>query len=318
MNQTKERGYNMASLRKMVGTYREELRDGIADVIFWKEGRSWNAEAFWLDGDKFEVEDMDRVEEILIADQNAIIVNGYTTCPFSTGDEDSGASKIDFMMDHIRKRYENGSCLLVDFFAEHKAEEVQNQKEAKTIKFQVGKKYQCCGLYGGEYRITVIGRSGNLIQYVFDEDTSDDRSVQTGEVIIQNHEIMDHDLNVIDQVQVESLVAWEYHSQYAPDNEADRGYYFAMDPGALYSKEELDTLCEQSKTDSKVENKQQICKALIPVLQMTRNLYDLVDLDFDPVTELVAATFSSGHTKRANVAMDSGTSMIRDIIDQIT
>lgn len=318
MNQTKERGYNMASLRKMVGTYREELRDGIADVIFWKEGRSWNAEAFWLDGDKFEVEDMDRVEEILIADQNAIIVNGYTTCPFSTGDEDSGASKIDFMMDHIRKRYENGSCLLVDFFAEHKAEEVQNQKEAKTIKFQVGKKYQCCGLYGGEYRITVIGRSGNLIQYVFDEDTSDDRSVQTGEVIIQNHEIMDHDLNVIGQVQVESLVAWEYHSQCAPDNEADRGYYFAMDPGALYNKEEWDTLGEQSKTDPKVENKQQICKALIPVLQMTRNLYDLVDLDFDPVTELVTATFSSGHTKRANVAVDSGTSMIRDIIGQIT
>ena len=134
------------------------------------------------------------------------------------------------------------------------AEEAQDQKEAKTIKFQVGKKYQCRGPYGGDYGITVIGRSRNLIQYVFDEDTSDDRSVQTGEVIIQNHEIMDHDLNVLGQVQVESLVAWEYHSQYTPDNEADRGYYFAMNPGALYRKEEWDTIGEQSKADPNVEN----------------------------------------------------------------
>lgn len=178
----------MASLRKMVGTYREELRDGIADVIFWKDGRSWNAEAFWLDGDKFEVEDMDRVEEILNMDPNAIIVNGYDNCPFTPGDGDVKASDIDFMMDHIRKRYEQHLCQLADFVP----------------------------------------------------------------------------------------------------------------------------------TEPTVEDKQEICKKLIPVLQMTRNLYDLVDLDFDPVTELVTATFSSGHTKRANVAIDSGTSMIRDIIGQIT
>ena len=209
MNQTKERGYDMASLRKMVGTYREELRDGIAEVIFWKDGRSWNAEAFWLDNDfKFEAEDMDRVEEILNTDPNAIIVNGYYTCPFTNSDEDGKPSDINFMMECIRKRYENGSCLLADFFAEHKTEEVQNLPEADVI--------------------------------------------------------------------------------------------------------------QPVKTDPTVENKQRICKALIPVLQMTRNLYDLVDLDLDPVTELVTATFYSGHTKRANVAMDSGTSMIRDIIGQIT
>lgn len=65
------------------------------------------------------------------------------------------------------------------------------------------------------------------------------------------------------------------------------------------------------------ENKQEICKALVPVLRMTRNLCDLVDLDYDPDLELVTATFDTGSTKVANVACDSGISMICDIICQI-
>ena len=65
------------------------------------------------------------------------------------------------------------------------------------------------------------------------------------------------------------------------------------------------------------EDKQEICKALVPVLRMTRNLYDLVDLDYDPELELVTATFDADSTKVANVACDSGTAMIRDIIRQI-
>lgn len=65
------------------------------------------------------------------------------------------------------------------------------------------------------------------------------------------------------------------------------------------------------------EDKQKICNLLLPTLQATRNLYDLTDLRYDASTELVIATFSSGYIKKANVAMDSGTSMIRDIIGQI-
>ena len=34
----------MASLRDTVKDYQDELRDGIAWVAFWKQGRSWNAE----------------------------------------------------------------------------------------------------------------------------------------------------------------------------------------------------------------------------------------------------------------------------------
>lgn len=42
----------MASLRDSVKDYQEELRDGIAWVAFWKEGRSWNAELFHLEVQK--------------------------------------------------------------------------------------------------------------------------------------------------------------------------------------------------------------------------------------------------------------------------
>ena len=36
----------MASLREAVKNNQEELRDGIAWVVFWREGRSWTRPAF--------------------------------------------------------------------------------------------------------------------------------------------------------------------------------------------------------------------------------------------------------------------------------
>lgn len=70
-------------------------------------------------------------------------------------------------------------------------------------------------------------------------------------------------------------------------------------------------------TPVKREDKQAICKALLPVLQMTRNLWDLVELEYDDKAEQVTAHFASGFSKKANVAMDSGTAMIKDILKQI-
>ena len=66
-----------------------------------------------------------------------------------------------------------------------------------------------------------------------------------------------------------------------------------------------------------MENKQKICDLLVPVLRETRNLEDLLALDYDAQHEVVIATFLNGAEKHVNVAMDSGTSMIRDIIAQI-
>ena len=54
----------MASLRDTVKDYQDELRDGIAWVAFWKQGRSWNAEYFHLDmDDTLYPEDRSRLEE---------------------------------------------------------------------------------------------------------------------------------------------------------------------------------------------------------------------------------------------------------------
>jgi len=66
-----------------------------------------------------------------------------------------------------------------------------------------------------------------------------------------------------------------------------------------------------------MENKQVILNLLLPALQATRNLSDLVSLQYDPAKDLVVAVFASGGVKIANVAMDSGTSMIRDVLKQI-
>ena len=55
----------MASLRDIVKDYQDELRTGIVWVAFWKEGRSWNADYFYLElNDYLYPHDISRLEEI--------------------------------------------------------------------------------------------------------------------------------------------------------------------------------------------------------------------------------------------------------------
>ena len=63
-----------------------------------------------------------------------------------------------------------------------------------------------------------------------------------------------------------------------------------------------------------MEDKQKICDLFLVTLQNTRNLFDLNELKYDSDKETVTAIFANGGTKVINVAMDSGTSMIKDII----
>lgn len=68
----------MASLRDTVKEHQDELRAGIVWVAFWKEGRSWNADYFYLElGDYLYPEDKSRLEEIRQKDPDAVVVNGY-------------------------------------------------------------------------------------------------------------------------------------------------------------------------------------------------------------------------------------------------
>ena len=82
---------------------------------------------------------------------------------------------------------------------------------------------------------------------------------------------------------------------------------------------------EDKKMDVKVsinvtemkENKQAICDALLPSLQKTRHLSDLISLRYDEKLEIVIALFENRSTKLVNVAMDSGIAMIQDITEQL-
>ncbi len=66
-----------------------------------------------------------------------------------------------------------------------------------------------------------------------------------------------------------------------------------------------------------MEDLQKVCDLLTATLKETRNLRELKKLYYDKSTETVTATFECGSTKKANVAGDSGTAMISDIIKQI-
>ena len=104
----------MASLRDTVKQYQEELRDGIAWVAFWREGRSWNGEDFYLDaGDNLTAEQKSRLEEIRQKDPAAVILNSYY-CGYLAGD-----MTVDELTAGVRRHYENGYNDVADFIAAH-------------------------------------------------------------------------------------------------------------------------------------------------------------------------------------------------------
>ena len=104
----------MASLRDTVKQYQEELRDGIAWIAFWREGRSWNGEDFYLDaGDSLTAEQKSRLEEIRQNDPAAVILISYY-CGYLAGD-----MTVDELTAGVRRHYENGYNDVADFIAAH-------------------------------------------------------------------------------------------------------------------------------------------------------------------------------------------------------
>ena len=103
----------MAALREIARCYADEIREGIAWVIIWKIGRSWNATAVWLncDTNTFEPHDYATAHEALECDPNAIMINGYYCGHFG---EDMSVSEL---IVGIRWHYEHGYNLLKDSLA---------------------------------------------------------------------------------------------------------------------------------------------------------------------------------------------------------
>ena len=104
----------MASLRDIVKDYQDELRTGIVWVAFWKEGRSWNADYFYLElNDYLYPHDISRLEEIRQKDPAAIVVNGYYSGYLG---EDMN---LDELTAGVRHHYENGHSNIKEFIEAH-------------------------------------------------------------------------------------------------------------------------------------------------------------------------------------------------------
>ena len=104
----------MASLRNTVKDYQDELKDGIAWVAFWREGRSWNADYFYLEpDDAIQALDRSRMEEIREADHAAVMLNSYY-CGHLGED-----MNLDELAAGVRWHYENGYNQLSDFLEAH-------------------------------------------------------------------------------------------------------------------------------------------------------------------------------------------------------
>ncbi len=63
-----------------------------------------------------------------------------------------------------------------------------------------------------------------------------------------------------------------------------------------------------------MEDKNKICRLLLPALQETRALSDLMALEYIPESGIVDATFSNKYRKVVYVEGDSGAAMILDIV----
>ena len=107
----------MASLRDVVSEYQDDLRNGIAWLAFWREGRNWQAEAFHLDlDDTLYPEDRARLAEIQAADPRAIVVNGYYSGYL--GEEMNMAE----LAAGVRHHYDNGLNNIAPFIEAHSDE----------------------------------------------------------------------------------------------------------------------------------------------------------------------------------------------------
>lgn len=108
----------MAALKDIAREWADELREGIAWVIFYRSGRSWHGSAIWSDlwNEDFQTDDLNEALEILKVDPDAVALNGYYCGHFG---EDMNISQI---ATGIRWHYENGHNRLGDYESIQKAQ----------------------------------------------------------------------------------------------------------------------------------------------------------------------------------------------------
>lgn len=111
---------------------------------------------------------------------------------------------------------------------------------SKVVKFEVGKRYMVCALYGGFYNIEVVARTENTITYV---EPGYESEPDTASVVTYTGNVYGKNLDIIGTVTCEQSLAWEYHSPYAKDeSDTDKCYFSAFDFDRLYTQEEYSAI----------------------------------------------------------------------------
>ena len=143
----------MASIREAINDIYYDAKDGIAWIVVWKTGRSWNMKAFYLSYnerkhvfDQCELADLEEMKQILSADPEAIIVNPYyqNCAPF----EEMTKKTLE---EGLRWQYEDARSIELREAVEDM--EIANRQSCKTReKFipQSGKTY--INEAGGKYK----------------------------------------------------------------------------------------------------------------------------------------------------------------------
>ena len=159
----------MASLRDAVKDYQDELRAGIAWVVFWREGRSWSSDYIYPEvDDTLTPEDRERLQEIQSTDPAAVVLNGYY----------SGYLGEDMSLEEltagVRRHYKNGYNNIADFIEAHdntlSPEQIEEAREAA----------HAAGLPFSEKPY----RDGNFDPYAFD-----------GSMSVEDYELMHRMMN---------------------------------------------------------------------------------------------------------------------------
>lgn len=125
----------MASLREAVKDFQDELRDGMAWVVFWREGRFWQSDYLYLElgSDTIPYDDMGKWRQISSIDPRAVTLNGYY-CGHLAED-----MRLDELTAGVRWHYENGFNSLADFIEQHDGTLTPEQiEEARQIAHAAG------------------------------------------------------------------------------------------------------------------------------------------------------------------------------------
>lgn len=124
----------MSSLRKLVNEYKDDLRNGINWVIFWKEGRSWGGMCVYMNITKTGEKVIDNqykkdLEEICNKDPHAIALNGDIYSLFSKG------AKVSDMVDAVRYYHEKlyRSTSLENFIEDYTEKEKTKKQNENTV-----------------------------------------------------------------------------------------------------------------------------------------------------------------------------------------